>query len=91
MDFDIIKKNMLNQGWINPMHTQVPGHDHQFSFGGACLPKDTTALVGHMKYMNTPHLVLDAVLREREQMRFDENTIIDFPRVSRETFVNTQY
>jgi len=91
MDFDIIKKNMLNQGWINPMHTQVPGHDHQFSFGGACLPKDTTALLGHMKYMNTPHLVLDAVLREREQMRFDENTIIDFPRVSRETFVNTQY
>jgi UDPglucose 6-dehydrogenase len=91
MDFHLIKKNMLNQGWINPMHTQVPGHDHQFSFGGACLPKDTAALLGHMKYRNTPHQVLEAVLREREVMRFGNNTIIDVPQVSRETFANIQY
>lgn len=91
MNFDVIKKNMLNQGWINPMHTEVPGPDHQMSFGGACLPKDTQALLGDMRCINTPHKVLQAVLNERDEMRFNNNTITPLPGVSRETFVNIQY
>lgn len=34
---------------IGESHMQVPGHDGRFGFGGACLPKDSDALV---KYAN---------------------------------------
>jgi nucleotide sugar dehydrogenase len=91
LDFDQVKKNMINQGWINPMHTSVPGHDNHISFGGACFPKDMRALLGHMKYRHTPHQVIEAVLCERDDMRKDENLIMPFPQISRATSANSQY
>lgn len=33
-------------GFIEPTHTQVPGPDGRFGFGGACLPKDLSAFIG---------------------------------------------
>ena len=42
--YDMVRQLMLQQGWIHPMHTQVPGADGQLGVGGACLPKDTRAL-----------------------------------------------
>lgn len=42
--YDTVRQLMLQQGWIHPMHTQVPGADGQLGVGGACLPKDTRAL-----------------------------------------------
>jgi len=44
INYESLRQTMLHQGWIHPMHTQVPGPDGQFGFGGACLPKDTLAL-----------------------------------------------
>ena len=35
---------MLNNGWIFPMHTVVPGYDGKTGVGGRCLPKDFLAL-----------------------------------------------
>ena len=43
-NYNNVKKLMLSNGWINPMHTQVPGQDGQLSFGGKCFPKDIKAL-----------------------------------------------
>ena len=62
---------MLKNGWINPMHTNVPGPDGKLSYGGFCFPKDTNALLNHMKRMNTPHNVLQATIDERNVMRDD--------------------
>ena len=42
--YDMVRQLMLQQGWIHPMHTQVPGADGQLGVGGACLPKATQAL-----------------------------------------------
>ena len=42
-DYDTVLKLMLNNNWINPMHTKVPGTDGKLSYGGACFPKDTNA------------------------------------------------
>ena len=60
---------MLENDWINPMHTQVPGSDGKLSYGGACFPKDTQALLHHMKKVGSEHAVLEACIKERDQLR----------------------
>jgi len=70
-NYDIVKKMMLANGWINPMHTTVPGPDGQLSYGGMCFPKDTNALLQYMKRLHAPHAVLEATVAERNEMRED--------------------
>jgi UDP-glucose 6-dehydrogenase len=43
INFELVRQLMLQQGWIHPMHTQVPGSDGQCGLGGMCLPKDLLA------------------------------------------------
>lgn len=45
ISYNMVRHLMLQNGWIHPMHTQVPGSDGSFGFGGKCLPKDLEALV----------------------------------------------
>lgn len=71
-DYERVKGMMLKNGWINPMHTVVPGPDGSLSYGGACFPKDTNALNQYMKTRNTPNAVLDACIKERNGMRNEE-------------------
>lgn len=70
-NYNTILNMMLKNGWINPMHTNVPGPDGQLSYGGACFPKDTKALLAHMKLANTPHRVLRGCVKEQKRMRKD--------------------
>lgn len=75
-DYNIVKNLMLKNNWINSMHTDVPGPDGQLSYGGYCFPKDTNALLQHMKNMNVPHKVLQATIDERNIMRNDHTNVI---------------
>lgn len=74
--YENVKNMILKNGWVNPMHTNVPGSDGQISYGGLCFPKDTKALNNYMKNNNIPNKVLDATIREREEIRDDKNNII---------------
>ena len=38
--FEIVRQAMLQQKWIHPSHTYVPGTESNFTIGGTCLPKD---------------------------------------------------
>ena len=69
VDFNIMKGLMLNNEWINPMHTTVPGPDGQISFGGACLPKDINSLNQYMLFNGVPNGVINATILERNCMR----------------------
>lgn len=69
LDFELVKQMMLENGWINPMHTNVPGPDGKFAYGGACFPKDTGALNYFMGKLGTPHEVLEAAIKERNKIR----------------------
>jgi nucleotide sugar dehydrogenase len=69
VDFNTVKNLMLQNNWINPMHTIIPGPDGQLSFGGACLPKDISALNQYMAMNRTPNGVINAVIHERNCMR----------------------
>jgi nucleotide sugar dehydrogenase len=74
-DYDTVKKLMLKNGWINPMHTDVPGIDGQASYGGYCFPKDTNALLEFMKSEDSPCEVLEATVSERNKMRQDHTNV----------------
>lgn len=69
IEYNNVIKLMLNNGWINPMHTEIPGHDGQLSFGGSCLPKDINALGSLCNNMNSPNEVVQAVINENHKMR----------------------
>ena len=42
-DFERVKLGILLSGYINETHTQVPGPDGKYGFGGKCFPKDLKA------------------------------------------------
>lgn len=69
ISYNIVKDLMIKNGWINPMHTTVPGPDGKLSYGGACFPKDSSALLADMKRIDSPHMVLTAIKQERDLMR----------------------
>lgn len=69
VSYEEVKEMMLKNGWIHAQHMSVPGHDGQISFGGACLPKDISALNEFMKELSIPHKVIEAVIQERNEMR----------------------
>lgn len=71
LDYQTVKKMMIKNNWINPMHTDVPGPDGKLSYGGMCFPKDTNALLSFMKENNTSSAVLEATIQERNLMRTD--------------------
>lgn len=71
ISYEEMKTMMLKNGWINPQHTDVPGHDNEISFGGACFPKDISALNKYMNFLNVPNQVINAVISERNEMRDD--------------------
>jgi len=74
-DYNKIKNMMIKNNWINPMHTDVPGHDGSLSYGGLCFPKDTNALQKYMESLNSPNLILESCIKERNQMRKDNDNI----------------
>jgi len=76
-DFNTVVELMLKNKWINAMHTSVPGTDGMLSYGGGCFPKDTNALLCHMKKKGTPHQVISSVISERNKMRVDHTNVIN--------------
>jgi UDP-glucose 6-dehydrogenase len=75
-DYNRVKELMLKNGWINPMHTDVPGPDGELSYGGLCFPKDTNALNQFMKNKGVPNKVLKATIKERNEMRKDNDNCV---------------
>jgi UDPglucose 6-dehydrogenase len=69
MNYSRIKDLMIRNGWINPKHTDSPGHDGFLSYGGRCLPKDSGALLKLMEKYKTPRNVLDATVKENKEVR----------------------
>lgn len=62
-DYKKIQEGVLLSGYINAPHTQVPGPDGKFGYGGKCFPKDVTAFA---KY--TQNLELQTLLQRVESL-----------------------
>ena len=75
VNYDNVLQLMLNNDWINPMHTAVPGPDKFFGFGGLCFIKDTNSLNDYMKRTSIHNSILNSTIEENQTRRNlnDEN------------------
>ena len=76
-NYNVIKNLMLKNNWINSMHTSVPGPDGKLGYGGACFPKDTQALCEYMKSYNSPSIVLESVIKEKDVIRSKTERVLE--------------
>jgi len=62
-DFDAVKFAASLTGFIEPSHTQVPGHDGFLGYGGKCFPENMEALKGylHDKDMTTESTIFGLI------------------------------
>ncbi len=90
--YNIISRTVGLDPRVGIGHTRVPGFDKKRGFGGACLPKDTNALLkfseqtdedGEVVSMDILERVLDINTRYRKHYELDERE-----RVNNITFVN---
>lgn len=59
---------------IGKSHMAVPGHDGKLGFGGACLPKDSTAMLMYAREYGLDFNVLNTVINVNNQIRAMYNT-----------------
>jgi UDPglucose 6-dehydrogenase len=56
---------------IGITHMQVPGPDGLYGFGGACFPKDTSALLKYAESIGVEMSVLQAAVDKNNRVRFE--------------------
>ena len=60
---------------IGNSHMNVPGHDGKRGFGGACFPKDSTALIQFAKSIKADLSILKSVIRANNEIRSKYDTL----------------
>jgi UDPglucose 6-dehydrogenase len=50
-------------------HMAVPGPDGRYGYGGACFPKDTSALVRYARNLNKPFTALEETIKANQNIR----------------------
>jgi UDPglucose 6-dehydrogenase len=73
VDWDTAIRGLLSSGWVNPMHTLVPGTDGDFGFGGKCFPKDVNAFMNYAKTVDVEPKVLSAAWEKNLEVRKNLN------------------
>ena len=96
--YEVFQKSNSQESWENIInyisydkrignsHMSVPGHDGRFGFGGACFPKDTTALLLYANSLGVELNVLNTVISVNNNIRSEYNSL-----TSRESSQNVTY
>jgi UDPglucose 6-dehydrogenase len=71
-EFDTITNMIKMDPRIGNSHMQVPGPDGSFGFGGACFPKDTSALLKYAESVGVQLNVLEAAVKKNLVLRLTE-------------------
>lgn len=69
INWDTIKSIAENDLRLGNSHWNVPGPDGKFGYGGACFPKDVSAIVEHAKDQNKRLELLETVRALNEKQR----------------------
>ncbi len=62
-DYELVRTGVCLDTRIGSSHTNVPGYDGHYGFGGTCLPKDTNALVHFAEKAGVNSYVVRAVVQ----------------------------
>lgn len=74
IDWNMIRHLIaLDSRRIGNSHTQVPGHDGHYGFGGMCFPKDTAALLKLSEKYNTNLNVLESAIKKNTLIRLTDS------------------
>jgi UDPglucose 6-dehydrogenase len=73
LNYADVLHGVLGSGWVNPMHTRVPGPDGRPGFGGKCFPKDMMALARYMAELDLDAYVIHAALALNDKIRTDRD------------------
>lgn len=77
MNYERVKSGLLLSGYINDVHTMVPGPDDKRGFGGKCFPKDLAAFMGWVGSNPAQALLKDVLCLNRfyrGEKDFDDGT-----------------
>lgn len=61
LDYNAVLSGILASGYINSIHTQIPGPDGKFGYGGKCFPKDISALKSETDRSDFAKLLSDVI------------------------------
>jgi UDPglucose 6-dehydrogenase len=61
VDYSTVQKYATDDSRIGISHTNVPGHDGYYGYGGHCLPKDVASILHQMKNVDIASPILSAV------------------------------
>ena len=73
VDFNQVAYMVIQDRRIGSSHMQVPGPDGNYGFGGACFPKDTSALLKYAEKHGVVMNVLDAAVKKNTLLRLTES------------------
>ena len=68
IEYENVRKLATIDSRIGQSHTNVPGHDGKYGFGGTCFPKDTNNLKNEMKKIGMKSYILDSVVERNEKV-----------------------
>ena len=66
INYETVRKIAATDKRIGLSHTEVPGPDGKFGFGGTCFPKDINGLVFDMKKNNMNSIILNSAINRNE-------------------------
>jgi UDPglucose 6-dehydrogenase len=72
LDYNKISQMVTCDERIGHSHMSVPGPDGSFGFGGACFPKDTSALLKFAEEQGVVMNVVDAAVKKNTLLRLTE-------------------
>ena len=73
VDWQVALDGMMSSGWVNPMHTMVPGPDGHLGFGGKCFPKDIKAFVNFCLSNGVNPVILKAAWAKNLEVRGEKD------------------
>ena len=69
LDWRTIMTGFLSDGRIGNSHTDVPGHDGDYGFGGKCFPKDINAFIKYFEFNHIEPTLLKASWSKNLEVR----------------------
>ena len=72
-DWDMALEGFVRDGRVGHSHTNVPGPDGKFGFGGSCFPKDIQAMIHFAKKFNIDPSVLAGAWDKNLDVRPEED------------------